>query len=76
MKLGKIQGVEIYDEGQLKTIWIIQERVGSVSLRKLKRRNFEIADPLVEEGFKIEAIDCELLLSDIYYRVEFGGHDA
>lgn len=54
MRLGEIQGVEINDEGQLKSIWLVQEYVSSVSLKELKRRNFEIADILIEEGYKIE----------------------
>ncbi len=30
----------------------------------------------INESFKIEAVDCKLPLSDIYFRVEFGERDA
>lgn len=53
-ELGEIQRIEINDEGQLRRIWLVQEQVRCVPLRELKRRNFEVADVLIEEGYKIE----------------------
>ncbi len=39
---------------------------------------WRLFEPYIEmdERFKIEAVDCELPLSDIYFRVEFGERDA
>jgi len=61
MRLGEIQGVEIYEEDL--SIWFVKERVGHVIYLELEKRNFEIADFLIEEGYKIEnskGFDLEL----------------
>ena len=52
MRLGEIQGVEIYEEDL--SVWFVKERVGYVFFLELERRNFEIADFLIEEGYKID----------------------
>lgn len=57
MKLGVIQGVEIYSapfgEKQGVEIWFYNERVGHTSLSKLRRRGFKIAEILIKEGHQI-----------------------
>ena len=54
MELGTIQGIEINDEGQLKIVWFVQERIRNVAFKKLKQRNFKISDVLTKEGYQIK----------------------
>jgi hypothetical protein len=54
VKLGTIQDVTIYTEGEkLETIWFVQKRIRNVDYKKLKKRNFKISNILIEKGYDI-----------------------
>ena len=61
MKLGVIQGIEIYDKsGTLliirendMDIWFVQEHVRNIKLGKLKERDFKIANVLQQHGYNV-----------------------
>ena len=59
MKLGVVQGVEIYDDHSDSwdfgaTIWFVQEHVRNAEKRKLKEMNCKVASYLAQAGFNIK----------------------
>ena len=71
MKLGEIQGIEIFDEGRLDTIWLVQERVGNINSEEIKRRNFKVSAILTKNGYQIhdpEQFDVDF--KELFKRIE------
>lgn len=63
MRLGEIQGVEIYEEDFGTTIWFAQEHARNAPLQKLKKLKFKVSKHLLKVGYCIRVpylFDAEL----------------
>lgn len=66
MRVGEIQGVEIYEESSWdfgSTIWFVQEHARNAMLQQLKKLRFKVSKHLVKTGFSIRVpylFDAEL----------------
>ena len=71
MRLGKIQGVRILDEGQFRSIWFYKERIGHISLKEIRRRDFKVSAILAENGYQIDDPEqFDIDLKELLMRVE------
>jgi len=57
MNIGVIQGVEIRDEGKKETIWFVQDHAFNLPLVELRKRDFKIAQILVDNGYSVQDVN-------------------